>query len=113
MRKASIRPLGASAPTYAMDPDAFPDLKREREALWFLIAIRRYVATHQHMVAECEAAVHDLVPPVGRDLIRQRSPGVTEHRPELAAETLLMELERCLALSLEAQIRVHLHREPI
>jgi hypothetical protein len=42
-------------------------------------------------------------------LIRQGRPGVTENRPEPAAETLLIELERCLALSVKAQIRIHLH----
>jgi hypothetical protein len=44
-------------------------------------------------------AMHHLVLPVGRNLIRQRRPGVPEDRPELAAETLLIKLERCLALS--------------
>src|SRR5688572_20324041 len=89
------------------------DVQRHREALWFVITIRRDVATHEHLVADPQAAVHDLVGPVGRNLIRQRSSGVTKNRPELAAETLLIELERCLALSLETQIRVHLHGEPL
>src|SRR5262249_8077985 len=85
------------------------DLKREREALWFLILIRGYVGGHQRLAADCQAAVHDLVLPVGRNLIRQRRPGVTEDRSGLGSETLLIELERRLAFSLEAQIRIHLH----
>src|SRR5262245_10044804 len=85
------------------------DLKREREALWFLILIRRYVGAHQRLAADCQVAVHDLVGPIGRSLIRHGRPGVTEDRPELGAETLLIEFERRLAISLEAQIRIHLH----
>src|SRR5262245_14674803 len=85
------------------------DMKRERETFWLLILIRHYVSSHQHLAADCDAAVHNLVPPVSRHLIRQGRPGVTEDRPELSTETLFIELERCLALSLEAQIWVHLH----
>src|SRR5205814_6920383 len=89
------------------------DLKRERKPLWFLVATRRYVTTHQHVVAKCQAAVHHLVLPVGRDLVRERSPGVTEDCTEFAPETLRVKRERRLALSLEAEIGAHLHDEPL
>src|SRR5712691_9831310 len=85
------------------------DLEREREAFWCLVAVRRDVATHQHLIADRHTAVHHLVLPVGRHLIRQGCPGVPEDRSELTAETLLIELERCLALSVKAQIWIHLH----
>src|SRR5687768_13491290 len=67
------------------------DLERERETFWFLIAVRRDVTTHQCLAANSYAAVHDLVLPVGRNLIGQGRPGVTEDRPELAAKTPLIE----------------------
>src|SRR5438046_2000959 len=79
------------------------DLEREREALWLLIAIRRDVPSHQQLPAGGQSAVHHLVLPVGRNLSCHRRPGITEYRSELAAETLLVELERRLALSLETQ----------
>src|ERR1700730_225290 len=78
------------------------DVNREREALGRLIAIRRHVATHQQLVAERQVAMHDLVRPVGWNLIRERRSAITKDRPEFGAETLLVELERCLAVSLEA-----------
>jgi hypothetical protein len=61
------------------------DLKREREALWVLILIRRNLGAHQRLVADCQAAVHNLVRSVGRNLIRHGRPCVTEDRPDLAA----------------------------
>jgi integrase len=36
------------------------NLKREREALWLFIFIRRYVAAHQLLVADCHAAVEQV-----------------------------------------------------
>lgn len=60
-----------------------------------------------------KASVHDFVLPVARNLIRPRRPGVTEDPPDLATETLLIELECCLALSVETQIRDHLHGKPL
>ena len=47
--------------------------------------------------------------PVGRDLVGVRRSSVAEDRAELAAEALLIELERCLTLSVEAEIRTYLH----
>src|SRR5213076_2521423 len=58
------------------------DLKRERKPLRLLVAIRRDIATHQELVAKREAAMHDLVLPVGGDLVRQRTSGITEDRPQ-------------------------------
>src|SRR5213595_2197229 len=75
----------------------------------FLIEIRRDIATHYHLIADPHAPVHDLVGPIGRDLIRQRRPAVTEKRAELAGETPLVEFERRFAFALETEIRVHLH----
>src|SRR6266496_6523772 len=66
------------------------DLKRERKALWLLVTIGRNIATHQHLVAECNAAVHDLVLPVAWNLVRHRRTGVAENPSELTAETLLI-----------------------
>ena len=48
------------------------DLNREREALGWLVAIGRDVGTHQDLFADRHAAVHHLVLPAGRDLIRHR-----------------------------------------
>src|ERR671914_1889632 len=67
---------------------------------------------HQQLATGRDAAVHDPVLPVGWDLIRHRAPGISEDHPELGAEALLVELERCLALALEAEIRRHLHGTP-
>src|ERR1043166_4592918 len=41
------------------------DLEREREPLRHLVAFRGHVGTHQHLLANRHAAVHDLVLPVG------------------------------------------------
>jgi len=54
------------------------DVQRHGEASWFLIAIRRDIATHDHLIADRHAAVHDFAVPAGRNFIRQWSSTVME-----------------------------------
>src|SRR2546422_638040 len=98
------------------------DMKRERETLGRLIAIRRDVATHQHLAAEGYAAVHNFVLPVGRNLIRQGRPGVTKDPrsslPAASAIAMAPIAVRALAASLSDASRRRLpassaaHRPP-
>src|SRR5579864_741920 len=53
--------------------------------------------------------MHDLFPPFRGQVLRARSAFVGEHRDNLSSKTLLVKLERFLALTLEQKIRIHLH----
>src|SRR5262249_41127204 len=53
---------------------------------------------------------HDLVAPSSWCLLCCRRLTMREHHLDLAAERLLIELERGLALAVERQIRVYVHR---
>src|SRR6516162_2152605 len=85
------------------------DAERHREAFHWFVPVGRSVGTHQDLVADHEAGMHDLIPPLGwRLLLHWRAP-IRHHRDDLAAETPLIELERNFALTLEGQIRAQLH----
>src|SRR5262249_28467657 len=72
-------------------------------------SVRRGVGTHQHLVADHQAGMHDLVAPLPRRLLRHWRAAVRHHRDDPAAETTLIELERRLAPTVEGQIRTQLH----
>src|SRR5215471_19388661 len=85
------------------------DAERHRDAFHWFVPVGRGVGTHQDLVADHEAGMHDLVPPLGRRLpLHWRAP-IRHHRDDLAAETPLIELERNLAITVEGQIRAQLH----
>src|ERR1700751_4815636 len=85
------------------------DAERHREAFHWFVAVGRRVGTHQYLVADHEAGMHDLVAPLGRRLLLHWRAPVRHHSADLAAETPLIELERRRALTVEGQIRVELH----
>src|SRR5271165_1514670 len=83
------------------------DAERYGEALRFFIVLRRTVRAHQHLIAYNEPGMKDLIVPFGGYAVRHRRIPVGDHCFDFAAETLLVELERCLALAIEEQIGLH------
>jgi hypothetical protein len=53
--------------------------------------------------------VKDLLSPLGRHVEGGRRAFVSEHRFDLAAKKLLVELESVLALTIEKKIRIEFH----
>src|SRR5208282_3889640 len=69
----------------------------------------RSVGTHQHLVPHNEAGVKDFLTPLGRHVLRGRRALVREHRFDFAPKNFFIELECCLALAVEKEIRIQLH----
>src|SRR5713226_607343 len=83
---------------------------RQGEALRHLIVLGRSVRAHQHRAAHGHAGMNNLITPFWRYLFRHGGFAVGHHALDFAAEALLIELERSLALPVEGEIRIQLHR---
>ena len=59
--------------------------------------------------AHLEPDVHDLIEPLRRHMFGRRRTRVGKHGFDFAAEALLVELERLLALAVEYQVSIQLH----
>src|SRR5216683_2141283 len=94
---------------YALGIPGVVDAERHGEAFCLLVPLGRRVGPHQYLVAHHQAGMKDLIASFSRHLIRHWRAAVGHHHYYFAAETLLIELERRLALAVESQIGVHLH----
>src|SRR6185436_4487437 len=83
----------------------------ERKALEVRLAAAVAVGSHHLRVADAEVAMHDLVAGIRRVVLRIRILLVADHRLDLGAEALLVELERLLRAAFEKQIGLDLHYE--
>src|SRR6267143_2226623 len=86
------------------------DLERHGKAFWLLIALRGSVRTHQYLASHIQAGMKDFLAPCGRHLLGGRRARVGHHGFDFASQTPFIELERCLALTVENKVRVQLHR---
>src|SRR6266481_4411593 len=102
-------PFSASARKYALCLRRILHPNVYGEALWFLIAIRRGVHAHQYLVADYQSRVDDLATPFRGYLIRNGRALVGNHGFDFAAEALLVELERSLAVAVEMKVGIQLH----
>src|SRR5438477_2851797 len=71
--------------------------------------VRRNVRSHEHRLAELDAGVKHGVPPIGRDVPRVWLFAMPHHHRDLAAEVLLVEAERLLAVPTVVEIDVEFH----
>jgi hypothetical protein len=73
--------------------------------------IRRTVRALQKPVANLQAGMNDLLAPIRGNVACHESAFVRHHERDLGAQTLFVKLECGLALAVEIQIRIHLHRD--
>src|SRR5215510_4236339 len=85
------------------------NLERHGVAAGRLLVPGRGVGGHQHLVADREPRMHDLLVPFLRHVALGRRALVLEHRLDLAVEQPGVELEGFLAVALEEQIRIDTH----
>lgn len=83
--------------------------QRHGEALHLFLTAGRHVGCHQHVVAEDETGVQNLVAPFRRHMRLGRRVLVSYHGDDLAAEHLLIDLEGLLTIAVEIQIGVYMH----
>src|SRR5271170_8086016 len=69
----------------------------------------RKINTHQLLVSHNQAGVHNLAAPFRRHVFRGWRTLPEKHPFDFGAQTLLVELERGLALAVESQVRIQLH----
>src|SRR5215210_6666950 len=87
------------------------DVEADREALHHALRpVGRGVRGHEHLVADAEPRMHDLVAPFRRHVRLGRRALVGHHHLDLAAEELGVDVERLLAIAVEEQVRVQSHR---
>src|SRR5206468_11008905 len=89
------------------------EAKSYREALGFLIAIRRSVSPHQYLIAHPQCDMKDFLAPFGRYRVLGWPVFVRHDEFNFPAQALLIKLERCFALTVEAKIGIQLHRGSI
>src|SRR5581483_912177 len=94
---------------HALGVGRFFDLHGDVKSLRFLEMLRRIVGSHESLVADVQASVHDLLPPLCRHLLACRRAFVGHHGRDFAVKNLFVELEGCLALAVEKEIRIELH----
>src|SRR5216683_4348269 len=98
---------------FLKDPFAFRNFfhaDRQRETLRRLIVLGRSIRAHQHRTADDHAGMHDLITPFWRHLFRHGRFAMGHHGLDFPAKAFLIELKCSLALPVEGEISIQLHR---
>src|SRR6267378_4658511 len=98
---------------FLKDPFSFRNFfhaDRQRETLRRLIVVGRSIRAHQHRTADGHAGMHDLITPFRRHLFRHGRFAMVHHGLDFPAKAFLIELKCSLALPVEGEINIQLHR---
>src|SRR6267378_3827597 len=98
---------------FLKDPFSFRNFfhaGRQRETLRRLIVLGRSIRAHQHRTADGHAGMHDLITPFWRHLFRHGRFAMGHHGLDFPAKAFLIELKCSLALPVEGEISIQLHR---